>query len=685
MRSSLLAACTLALLALAALSAAAEEGMWTFDNFPAAKIEREHGVRISQAWLDRVRGATVRLSAGCTGGIVSREGLILTNHHCVAPCLADLSTREQSLNETGFLAKRRSEERVCPAQYADVLVEMEDVTERVSAAIAGKEEKAANEARKRALTQLEQTCEEANAKAGLKCEAVTLYQGGQYFLYEYQRYDELRLVFAPEQGIAAFGGDPDNFQFPRWALDAALLRAYRSGKPARTPQPLRIDFSGPDAGESVFVSGHPGTTSRLSTASELRFERDVTLPFGLLGASELRGRLIQFGRSSDVAARISAPVLNSLENTLKVRRKLLDALHDEAQLANKAEAEAALRKAYAGAGDPWAEAAAAMERQRAIALPYAFLERGLGFRSEQFSFARTLVRAAAERAKPNAERLREYVDAALPQIAQQVAAPVPIYPELERLTLTFALERMREWLGPDHPLVRRLLAREAPAALAERLVRDSKLADAGLRKQLWDGGAAAIAASQDPFIALARDVDADARVVRKRYEDEVEAPVALASERIAAARFAALGTSTYPDATFTLRLNAGRVAAWREQGVELAPFTRLARLFERATGAPPFRVPDSWLRARAALDPQTPVCISTDNDIVGGNSGSPLIDASGALVGLMFDGNIHSISGDYWFDADKNRAIAVHPAMLRTALAKVYGAEELLRELGGKP
>jgi len=682
MRSSLLVPCTLAL---AALSATADEGMWTFDNFPAAKIEREHGVRISPAWLERVRGATVRLSAGCTGSFVSRDGLILTNQHCVAGCLADLSTRELSVNETGFLAKRRSEERVCPAQYADVLVETENVTPRVAAAIAGKEEKAANEARKQALTELEQACEHANAKAGLKCEAVTLYQGGEYFLYKYRRYDELRIVFAPELGIASFGGDPDNFQYPRWALDASILRAYQDGKPARTPQPLQIDFGGPGAGESVFVSGHPGTTSRLLTAAELRFERDVTLPFGLLGAAELRGRLIQFGSASDEAARISAPLLSSLENTLKVRRKLLDALHDEAQLAKKSEAEAALRRSVAGAGDPWADAAAAMERQREIALPYAFLERGLGFGSEQFFFARALVRAAAERAKPNTERLREYVDAALPQLAQQVAARVPIFPELEQLRLRFGLERMREWLGPDHPLVRKLLAHESPAALAERLVRDSKLADAGLREQLWDGGAAAIAASEDPLIALARDVDADARAIRKRYEDEVEAPVALASERIAAARFAALGMSTYPDATFTLRLNPGRVAAWREHGVQLEPFTRLARLFERATGAAPFRVPESWLRARAAIDPQTPVCLSTDNDIVGGNSGSPLIDASGKLVGLMFDGNLHSISGDYWFDADKNRAIGVHPAMLRTALAQVYGAEALLRELGAKP
>jgi hypothetical protein len=666
------------------LAARADEGMWTFDHFPVDEVARSHGVRLTPAWLGHVRESTVRLSAGCTGSFVSGTGLILTTHHCVETCLDNLSTREASLNDTGFLAATPAEERVCPAEYADVLVGSEDVTARLAAAAAGLADAAANDARKRALTALETECEQRFASQKLKCEAVTLYQGGQYFVYRYRRYAPLRLVFAPEMDIASFGGDPDNFQFPRWGLDVGILRAVENGKPARTATHLDVNFAGPAEGETVFVAGHPGTTERGLTTAELRFARDVELPAGLLRASELRGRLIQFAKGGPENERISGALLFFLENTLKVRRKLLDALHDDAELAKKAEAEAALRASYHGPGDPWADAAAAMAVEREIAMPYVFLEQGIGFNSQLLRGARTLVRAAAERAKPNEARLREYVDAALPQVAEQVAAPVPVYPELERLTLAFGFERMREWLGPDHALVRLLLAKESPDALAERLVAGTKLADPALRKALWDGGAAAIAASTDPMIVLAREVDPDARAVRKRYEDEVEARLASAAERIAAARFAALGTQVYPDATFTLRLSVGRVRGWREGGADVEPFTQLGRLFARATGAPPFRVPERWLRARGRLDPATPFDLATDNDIVGGNSGSPLIDANGRLVGLIFDGNIHSISGDYWFDAERNRAVAVHPAILRAALRDVYGASALYRELGGR-
>ena len=675
-----------AILFVSASPALADEGMWTFDAFPAAAVEKAHGVRISQNWLDRVRAGTVRLSVGCTGSFVSPDGLILTNHHCVEECLANLSTRETSVVDSGFLAAKRGEERVCPGENADVLVEMEDVTARVAKAIAGLSAKAANDARKQALTALEQECEDASKRSGgaLKCEAVTLYQGGQYLLYKYRRYEELRIVFAPERDIAAFGGDPDNFQYPRWSLDVGILRAYENGKSARTPNRLKIDFEGPDAGEAVFVSGHPGSTSRGLTSAELRVERDIMLPLGLLRGSELRGRFLQFAQGGAEQARIVGAPLFGLENTLKVRRKLLDALHDDARLAAKAQAEATLRAAYTGGDDPWADTAAAMEREREIYLPHAMLEWGIAFNSDLFRFARTLVRSADERAKPNSERLREYVDAALPQLEQQATAAVPTYPELDRLTLTFGLERMREWLGPDHAVVRKLLVAESPAQLAARVVDGSKLADAAERKRLWDGGAAAIATSNDPMIVLARSLDADARAIRKRYEDEVEAPVAIAAEKIAAARFAALGTSVYPDATFTLRLNPGTVRAWREGDVALEPFTRLGRMFERATGASPFLVPESWQRVRSQLDLNTPFCLATDNDIVGGNSGSPLIDAQGRVVGLLFDGNIHSISGDYWFDEVRNRAIAVHPAILRVALAQVYGADALLKELGGR-
>ncbi len=685
-RRTLLLAC----LGLLCGSALADEGMWTYHDFPRDLVKQRFGTDISTAWLDRVRTATVRLS-GCTASFVSPEGLILTNHHCAAACLDENSTSGQNLVRDGFLAHTRDKELRCSTQVADVLVAMENVTPKVAAAVQGLEPQAANDARKKVLTQLEQTCEQASAssKTGpLKCESVTLYQGGQYWLYEYHRYEDLRVVFAPEEGIAAFGGDPDNFQFPRWCLDMALLRAYDShGKPAAVSSYLHIRPEGPKPGELVFVSGHPGSTDRLLTVAQLEELRDDMLPKWLLRASELRGRYIEYGKSSPEAQRIVENPLLYLENSLKVRRKLLDALLDERLLQKKRQEESELRaKARSGGmtSDPWDAIAKAEKTERELLLPYTFLEAGAGFNSKLFGYARVILRGARERQKPNADRLREYRDTALPRLEQQLKAPVPVYPALENLTLSFSLERMREWLGPDDPMVRRLLAKDSPDSLAARVIAGSKLNDPQERMRLWSGGMQAVEASQDPMIELARAVDPSAREIRKRYEDEVEAPIDAASEQIAAARFRTYGTSVPPDATFTLRLNFGTVQGWKEGDHDVGPFTYLSRLFERATGKEPFKVPDSWVAVKPQLDPQTKFDLSTNNDIVGGNSGSPLLDAQGRLVGLMFDGNIHSIAGSYWFDPELNRSVAVHPAIMLEGLRKVYKANELLAELGAK-
>jgi len=668
----------------------ADEGMWTFDRFPSAAIEKSHGVRIEQPWLDRVRQSVVRLS-GCTGSFVSANGLILTNHHCVESCLAEHSTRDKSLIDGGVLASRPEDELRCAAQIADVLVATENVTDRVRAATRSTDERAAKEQRRKVLTDLEQRCEE-NAKSNgmpLKCEAVTLYGGGEYWLYEYRRYTDVRLAFTPEDGIAAFGGDPDNFQFPRWCLDMALLRAYVDGHPAPTPQHFTIDFDGPKAGETVFVAGHPGSTDRELAVAQLTELRDLELPQWLLGASELRGRLIQFAKTSPAAERIARDRLNGLENGIKRNRKLLDALLDDDFMQRKREDEKNLRARVASdpalrasIGDPWTRIEAAEKTQATFQLRHTYLEDATGFNSRLFRYARSLLRGAAERDKPNADRLREYTDASLPRLEQQLAAPTPVYPELEELTLSYSLERMREWLGPDDAIVRRLLATESPDSLARKLVTGSKLGDPDERMRLWKGGTAAIEASHDPMIELARNIDPEARALRKRQEDEVDAITEVAGEAIAKARFAVLGTSVPPDATFTLRLNVGTVQGWDENGAAVAPFTQLGRIFERATGKAPFAVPASWTKARTALDPKTPFNLSTNNDIVGGNSGSPLIDASGRVVGLIFDGNIHSISGAYWFDTEKNRAVAVDTAAIREALLKVYRADRLADELG---
>jgi hypothetical protein len=677
----------LVLACVAALPTFAEEGMWTFDNFPSNTVKQHYGANITPAWLDHVRLSTIRL-ANCTASFVSPEGLILTNHHCVESCLAELSTKDKSLLELGFAAADRNAEQRCPAQLADVLVGTEEVTDAVSKAIAGLSDTAANDARKRMLTTLEQGCEQASAKAKsgkLRCQGVTLYQGGQYFLYKYKRYDDVRMVFAPEADIASFGGDPDNFQFPRWSLDFSMLRVYENDRPAATPNYLQINFNGPAANQLVFVAGHPGSTARLQTRAQLEFDRDMPLPITLMRAAELRGRFIQFGTTNPADDRIVKAPLNSLQNAIKVRRKELDALNDDALLSGKSEAEERLRaSAHIGGADPWHEIESASARERALYLQYTFLESGAGFNSGLFRDARLLVRGADERTKRNVDRLREFTDASLPLIQRELYVRVPVYPELEVLTLSFSLERMREWLGPDHPVVRKLLSKESPESLATRLIAETKIDDAEVRKQLWQGGKAAVDASLDPMIAFARAVDADARSIRKRFDDEVEAPIAAAAQRIAAARFKAYGTDVYPDATFTLRLNYGTVQGWVEDGTPVPPFTHLDRTFERATGASPFKIPASWIRVKEKLDMRTPFCISTNNDIVGGNSGSPLIDADGRIVGLMFDGNIHSIAGRFWFDAANNRAIAVHPAIIREALDKVYGARSLLIELNAK-
>lgn len=684
----------LAALGTAALSARADEGMWTFQNFPAAAVASKYGVEITPRWLESVRLATVRLT-NCTASFVSPDGLILTDHHCVEGCLEEHSTRGSNLLESGYLARGRAGELHCGAQRADVLVAMENVTEKVLAALRGLDPQAANERRRATLTRLEHDCEarsRSNPSTGaLKCEAVDLYEGGRYFLYEYRRYDDVRLVFAPEDDIAAFGGDPDNFEFPRWCLDMAFVRAYAGGAPAHTAHHLAVDFAGPRAGEPVFVPGHPGSTSRELTAEQLITARDTELPRYMLLSSELRGRYIQFGLQSDAAHGLVEAPLTFLENRLKVRRIELDALHDEAQLVRKRAGEAALEQRIAArpelehaTGDPWADIGRAEQAARGLNLRYELIEGGAGFDSRLFRYARLLVRAAAEREKPDAARLREYTSSRLPALEQQIEARVPLHPELERITLSLGLARMQEWLGPDDPLIRRVLGTQSPYDLAARVIAGSRLADPAVRREIWQGGSRAVADSRDPMIELARRVDPEARALRHRYEETVEAPEREAAARIARARFAVLATSVYPDANFTLRLTYGTVRGWTEAGRPVAPFTRLERLYERATGAEPFRLPSSWIAARARLAGSTPFNFASDTDIVGGNSGSPVLDAHGAIVGLIFDGNIHSIAGAYWFDEDRDRAVAVDTAIMRVALREVYHADALLSELGSR-
>ncbi len=676
---------------LCAAAAVADEGMWTFDNFPSEEVARKYGVRITDEWLGRVQRAVVRLETGCTGSFVSPDGLVLTNNHCVSTCLADNSTAERDLLSDGFMSRSRDEEIRCQGAQVSVLVDTENVSDQVAKAVAGAAGAEAARARNETLTALEERCETDAEKSGnpLKCEAVILYQGGQTWLYKYKRWDDVRLVFTPENAVAAFGGDVDNFQFPRWCLDMSLLRVYENGKPASTPGHLTISWDGAKEGEVTFVAGHPGTTQRLMTVAQLKTQRDVFLPFWLMRFSELRGRLIQYSKTSPEAARTAKDYLDTVENSIKVRRMQLATLLNDRLMEQRSAEERKLREAVAAsaemkgeAGRAWDEIERAESRYRDILIPYTWIEGGAGFNSDLFQYARYLVRAAEERTKPNAERLREYTDAALGQLKQMLAAEAPVYPELEQVRLSYSLERMREYLGPDHPVVGEALGKSTPDERARELVSGSKLADPKVRLALFEGGMSAVKASNDPMLALAAAIDDEARALRKVFEEEVQVPEERAQQAVAAARFKVYGTSIYPDATFTLRLSYGTVKGWMEAGKQVEPFTRLARMFERATGAPPFELPASWLEARPRLDLQTPANFVTTNDIVGGNSGSPVIDAQGRIVGLIFDGNIHSISGGYWYDEEMNRSVGVHPGFIRTALLDVYAVPHIAGELG---
>jgi hypothetical protein len=670
--------------------AVADEGMWTVDNFPSATVKERYGAEIDGQWLERVRLSTVRLEGGCTGSFASPDGLVLTNHHCIRRCITDVSSAENDVQEKGFFAATRDDEVSCPSSQLSVLVAYRDITDEVAEATAGQSEQAANELRKQTLTKLEQACEEAAEKAGSprSCESVNLYNGGQYFLYEYKRYSDIRLVFAPEGPIAHFGGDPDNFNFPRWSFDMAFLRAYEDGKPAATPNYLRWRGEGAAENEAVFVAGHPGTTNRLLTLSQLKFLREQTIPIWLLRYSELRGRFLQFATEGPEQARVVNEPLQQIENAIKVRRNQLFALFNDEVLTQKRAQEQALRDAVTANpdlarryGSAWDEIAAAQDIHRSFYEEWLFAEQGAAFSTELFGYARSLVRAAAERELPNQERLREYTDAALPRLEQVTKAARPLDKDLETLRLAFSLEKMREWLGPDHEFVQLVLGSASPESRAKELVGGTSLIDPAARAALWDGGSAAIAASEDPLIVLARDIDPYARGLRTRYEDEVEAPTRAASERIAQARFAVQGTSTYPDATFTLRVTFGAVQGWLEKGAAVYPFTTAARLFERATGEDPFRLPPAWVGQLERIGPDTRFNFVSTMDITGGNSGSPVIDADARLVGLIFDGNIHSIAGSYFYDQAMNRAVAVHPAIMLRALETIYGADRLIEEL----
>jgi hypothetical protein len=663
----------------------AVEGMWTLDRLPAAELKKQYGFAPDPAWADRVMRGSVRLAGGCSGSFVSKDGLVMTNHHCANECIQQLSTAKKDYIRDGFLAKTRAQEIACPTVEVNRLEQITDVTARVNQATKGKSGKDYSAAQKGEKSKIEAECVGSQSDT-IRCDVVELYHGGRYDLYRYRRFQDVRLVFAPEKDIAFFGGDPDNFNFPRYDLDLSLLRAYENGQPAQVKDYFPFSAAGAEDGELTMITGHPGSTERQLTLAQLERLRDVDMPSRLVRLAEIRGLLNRYAAAGGEPARVSQDDLFGVENAFKAIWGEFQALLDPAVFKRKRDEEQALR-GYArgrpklGAAAAWDEIAKAQAVYRNIQERWRMIEAPRAFWSEHFGIARALVRGAEERGKPNPERLREYTESALPSLTQQLFSPAPIYPDYEKVKLGWSLTKMREILGADDPFVKMVLGTAAPDALAARWIDRTKLAEVGVRKKLWEGGAEAIAKSDDPFIELARKVDAEARALRKRYEDEVEAVEKENAERTARVRFAKEGIGVYPDATFTLRLSYGELKGWVEKEKPVTPFTTLEGAFNRHTGAWPFNLPKSWLNAKSRLNLTQRFNFVTTNDIIGGNSGSPVINRKAEIVGLVFDGNIHSLGGAFWFDERLNRAVAVHSGAILEALRTVYRADALVSEL----
>ena len=687
----MLAALLGALFTLQALhfTALADEGMWTFNNVPRAEIKKKYGFEITDAWLKKVQMASVRFNNGGSGSFVSSNGLVLTNYHIVEDIVNEVSTPEKDLAKEGFLARTRADEIKAPSLELNVLMGIEDVTSRVNGAVKpGATDAEAFAARRAEIAAIEG---ESTKATGLRSDVVTLYQGGQYNLYRYKKYTDVRLVFVPEFQAAFFGGDPDNFNFPRFNIDMALVRVYENDQPVHPESFFKWSTAGAKEGSLVFVTGNPGSTSRLDTVAHLQELRDNSIPIILRLLERREAMLKKYMAMGEEQTRQAQNELNSVQNSLKVYRGQIAGLKDPSLIARKQKEEDALRKSIAANperqkmyGDAWDAIAKAHQNYPTYIRDRRIFEQAGGFNTSLFTIARQLVRLADENAKPNAERLPEYTDARRASLELALYSPAPIHADFEKLKLADSLAFMVELLGADNALVKQVLNGKSPEARAAELIDGTKLADVEVRKQLAKGGKEAIAASTDPMIVVARLVDPKAREARKRYETELIGVERTNYSKIARARFETEGTKLYPDATFTLRLSYGAVEGYMENGKKIPPFTTLGGLYARADSFKqqfPYTLPPRWLEKKAALNLSTPFNFVSTNDIIGGNSGSPTINQNAELVGLIFDGNIQSLVGDFIYDGSVNRAISVDSRGMLEVLKKVFDANDIVAEL----
>ena len=680
----------LSLLALSCLvlTVRADEGMWLFNQPPRQIFREKYGFDATDTWLEHLQKSSVRFNSGGSGSFVSEDGLLISNHHVCADALQKLSSEKKNYLKDGFYAPTQADEVKCLDLELNVLQSIEDVSARIDAAVPKDADPAAAfAARRKVIAQIEK---ESQDKTGLRSDVVTLWEGGAYHLYQYKRYTDVRIVFAPEQQAAFYGGDPDNFEFPRYDLDICIFRAYENGKPVKVKDYLKFSPTGPRDRDLVFVSGHPGGTSRMLTMAELEFDRDKAEPFGLSSLKRREVLLVTWSARNPENARRAHQMVFGVQNSRKAIDGRLAGLLDPDLMGPKAKEEADFKAKLAGKPE-FADAlggydkiADATKVLAAQAVPSALLSGGQAFNCDSFRIARILLRAGDERPKPNGERLREFSDSGKTSLELALFSEKPIYTDLEILTLADSLTFFATQFGGDDPLVQKVLAGKTPHERAVELINGTKARDVAFRKKLYEAGASAVSAANDPMIEVARLVDPRARGLRKVAEEQNEV-TEQAHAAIARARNALFGNAGYPDATFTLRLSFGTVAGYKEDdGTQVPAFTDYAGLYERAklmNNRPPFDLPPRWEKAKSRLNLKTPLNFVSTDDIIGGNSGSPVVNRAGEFVGIIFDGNLQGLPWDYAFSEKQGRATSVDSAAIVEALNKVYGVKELASEL----
>jgi len=680
------------ILLLLSTSAIADEGMWLYNAFPTAKVKAKYGFAPTQAWLDHLRLASVRM--GASASFVSPDGLVFTNHHVGAGCVHNLSTADKDYIKDGFYAPSREQEPKCPGIEVSTLIGIQDVTKEIQdASKPGMTDAQAGMAQRQEMSKLERQC--SDAAQNIHCQTVTLYSGGMYHLYKYKQYNDVRLVMAPEFDAAFFGGDPDNFTYPRYDLDITFFRVYENGKPIHVTDYLPFTTKGVKEGELVFASGNPGSTGRLLTMAQLEYLRDVAYPYRLKTLKMGIDDLLAFSDKSPENARVAERVLFGYQNSFKALTGYQSGLMDKKLMAQRAVEEQQLRAAIAKDAASKTEydaafegIAEAMKFQRDNFIRITFVSNPVSGRLS--GMARILVQAAEERTKPNEKRLRGFQDQALPSLQQSLFSPAPISKDLELMQVTEALKNMTAEMGATNPFVEKVLAGKSPEERANELVMNSKLDDVAVRKQLYEGGQEAIAASTDPMIVLWRTIDPESREVRKEVEDKVDSVVRKNGGLIAKARFKVYGTDVAPDATGTLRLSYGKVASYTLNGKKIPFSTNMGGAFKVSAehgGKPPYALPASWLKAKDKINPNTVLDTVNTVDSIGGNSGSPVVNTNGEIIGILFDGNIESLPWNFFYDDTVGRTVLTDSRAVIESLEKIYNAQPLADELlnAGKP